>query len=158
MNFNEMLDVIQVVAARNATTYHFQHRKFFHSKQTLINDSVSQMQHFRRYADGIQRVPDVTTVPELSPSGYVLTPAPTPPDAEGPPCFSTLEPITEQRVPIHVYSSAENLAELRPLTDYHPTHSIESVSDPSIHPTPPMDYQVIPHPAESPSGLAPKPL
>ena len=154
---------IQMVAARNSMVpHHFQHRKFFHSKQTLIDNSVNQMEHFRRFTDGIQRVPDVTTVPELSPSGYVLTPAPTPPDAEGPPCFSTLEPITEQRVPVHVYSSAEGLAELRPLTDYHLAHSIESASDPPhpphIHHTPPMDYQVTPHPAESPSELAPKPL
>ena len=161
-----------LVAARNSSVHHFQNRKFFHPKQTVIDDSVNQMQHLRRFTDSIQRVPDVTTVPELSPSGYVLTPAPTPPDAESaPPCFPTLDPISiseiEQRVPISdrqfhaaapataLYSSAQALAELRPvvstvdpLRHYHLIHSTESMD---------MDYQAIPHAAESSPELIPEP-
>lgn len=76
---------------------------------TSVMDSSDSLPTGRYHsAESIQRVPDVciTMPPELSPLGYVLTPAPTPPDAEDAPslCYqqgsnnsSTLE--VEQRVP-----------------------------------------------------------
>ena len=74
-----------------------------------------------RYMESVQRVPDVTAVvPDLSPSGYVLTPAPTPPDSmkevksghffamEGlPPSAQVF--LTEQCVPVAPGSETEFL-------------------------------------------------
>lgn len=76
---------------------------------TSLMDSTDSMPSGRyQSTESIQRVPDVciTMPPELSPLGYVLTPAPTPPDAEDAPslCYqqgssnsNTIE--VEQRVP-----------------------------------------------------------
>lgn len=67
-----------LMAARTLST---QQRRVLHHKQSFnVDYDYSAPGQLARYVDSIQRVPDVTTVPELSPSGYVLTPAPTPPD------------------------------------------------------------------------------
>lgn len=68
--------------------------------------SMSVVRH--HLADSVQRVPDASTatLPELSPLGYVLTPAPTPPDAEEASVGYAAEASmaaaaeTEQRVPV----------------------------------------------------------
>ena len=73
-----------------------------------VMDSTDSLPSGTRYrsAESVQRVPDVciTMPPELSPLGYVLTPAPTPPDAEDSPslCYHQGNGVAievEQRVP-----------------------------------------------------------
>lgn len=77
-------------------------------------DSTNSLPHGRYHsAETIQRVPDVsiTMPPELSPMGYVLTPAPTPPDAEEALCISYPQSSSlveiEQRVPASLSAEPE---------------------------------------------------
>jgi hypothetical protein len=77
-------------------------------------DSTDSLPNGRYHsAETIQRVPDVciTMPPELSPLGYVLTPAPTPPDAEDTPsvCYSQNSNAVEieQRVPASLSSEPD---------------------------------------------------
>lgn len=77
-------------------------------------DSTDSLPNGRYHsAETVQRAPDVfiTMPPELSPLGYVLTPAPTPPDAEDTPsvCYPQNNNMVEieQRVPASLSSEPD---------------------------------------------------
>lgn len=83
-----------------------QRRSLQRRKQYAVEAPSSTGVIRHRLVESVQRVPDVsaTMLPELSPLGYVLTPAPTPPDTEEPAsiCFPAEGSLaeTEQRVPV----------------------------------------------------------
>ncbi|XP_046647933.1 uncharacterized protein LOC124337950 isoform X5 [Daphnia pulicaria] len=79
---------------------------------TSAMDSRDSLPNGRYHsAESVQRVPDVciTMPPELSPLGYVLTPAPTPPDAEDAPsvCYPQNIVEIELRVPASLSSEPD---------------------------------------------------
>ena len=116
-SFSPLIGISIGRASSPSSSHHTlqQRRLLLHRKQhqmTSTMDCTDSLPNGRYHsAETVQRVPDVfiTMPPELSPLGYVLTPAPTPPDAEDTPsvCYSqnsnTVE--IEQRVPASLTSS-----------------------------------------------------
>lgn len=97
-----------------------QRRSVQRRKQFAVEPPTSMTVIRHHLVDSVQRVPDVsaTMLPELSPLGYVLTPAPTPPDAEEASslCYPLEGTETEQRVPEPADSNVEQYAPLSALS------------------------------------------